>query len=148
MVAPNTHTKDSRFQTLSTEARRFLGPPRFGVVACLNPDGSPIQAVIWYLVDGDTIVFNSRVGRHWPANLLRDPRVSLTVVDGYDYVDLRGEVEIDDDPELGQAVIAALAHRYLPDAEAAAASIAGFAQQRRVTFRLRPAKVFERLSRG
>ena len=72
----------------------------------------------------------------------------VTVVDGYDYIDLRGEVEIDDDPERGQAVIAALAHRYLPDAESAAASIAGFAQQRRVTFRLRPAKIFERLSSG
>jgi PPOX class probable F420-dependent enzyme len=148
MVAPNPHTTNSRLQTLSTEARRFLEPPRFGVVSCLNPDGSPIQAVIWYLVDGDTIVFNSRVGRHWPANLRRDRRVSITVVDGYDYVDLRGEVEIDDDPELGQTVIATLAHRYLPDPESAAASIAGFAQQRRVTFRLRPAKIFERLSGG
>jgi PPOX class probable F420-dependent enzyme len=146
MIAPNAHTTDSRLQTLSAEARRFLEPPRFGVVSCLNPDGSPIQAVIWYLVDGDTIVFNSRVGRQWPANLVRDRRVSLTVLDGYDYVDLRGEVEIDDDPERGQAVIAALAHRYLPNAEEAAASIADFAQQRRVTFRLRPAKIFERLS--
>jgi len=146
MTTPDADTTDSRFQRLSAEARRFLEPPRFGVVSCLNPDGSPMQAVIWYLVDGDTIVFNSSVGRHWPANLVRDPRVSLTVADGYDYVDLRGEVEIDDDPARSQAVIAALAHRYHPDAKAAAASIAGFAQQRRVTFRLRPSKIFERLS--
>jgi PPOX class probable F420-dependent enzyme len=146
MVATDAHTADSRLPTLSAKARRFLEPPRFGVVSCLNPDGSPIQAVIWYLVDGDTIVFNSRVGRRWPANLLRDRRVSLTVADGYDYVDLRGEVEIDDDPGRGQAVIAALAHRYLPNAEKAAASIAGFSKERRVTFRLRPVKVFERFS--
>ena len=146
MIAPDPTAAPSL--TLSAAARRFLDAPRFGIVATINPDGSPLQAVVWYLLETDTIVFNSRVGRRWPANLLRDPRVSLTVVDGYDYVDLRGQVEIDGDPERSQAIIAALAHRYLPNPESAATSIAGFAQQRRVTFRLRPAKIFERLSGG
>jgi PPOX class probable F420-dependent enzyme len=146
MIAPDPTAAPS--PTLSAAARRFLDAPRFGIVATINLDGSPLQAVVWYLLETDTIVFNSRVGRRWPANLLRDRRASLTVVDGYDYVDLRGQVEIDGDPERGQAVIAALAHRYLPNPERAATSIAGFAQQRRVTFRLRPAKIFERLSGG
>ena len=81
-------------------------------MATLNPDGSPLQAVVWYLLDGDAIVFNSRLGRRWPTNLGRDRRVAVTVADGYDYVEMRGRVEIDDDPELGQAVIASLARRY------------------------------------
>jgi PPOX class probable F420-dependent enzyme len=125
-------------------ARRFLEPPRFAVVACLNADGSPMQAVIWYLLDGDSIVFNSRAGRHWPTNLQRDRRVSVTVADGYSYVDLRGEVEIDEDPERGQEVIAALTHRYQPDATKAETQIAGFRKERRVTFRLRPTRIFQR----
>jgi hypothetical protein len=37
--------------------------PRFAIVATLNPDGGPLQAVVWYLIDGDAIVFNSRRGR-------------------------------------------------------------------------------------
>jgi len=131
---------------LSAPVRRFLEPPRFAIAATLNADGSPIQAVIWYLLDGDEIVFNSRLGRHWPSNLLRDPRVSITVVDGYDYVDLRGEVQCDEDRELGQAVIAQLTRRYQPDRETADAQIAGFLKERRGTFRLRPSKVFTRLS--
>jgi hypothetical protein len=49
--------------TLSPRARRFLDAPRFAIVATLNPDGGPLQAVVWYLIDGDAIVFNSRRGR-------------------------------------------------------------------------------------
>ena len=131
---------------LSGPVRRFLEPPRFAIAATLNADASPIQAVIWYLIDGDEIVFNSRVGRRWPSNLLRDPRVSITVADGYDYVDLRGDVEIDMDPEQGQAVIAQLARRYQRDSAVADAQIARFRGEQRVTFRLRPDKVFARLS--
>ncbi|MFI5262329.1 MAG: pyridoxamine 5'-phosphate oxidase family protein, partial [Candidatus Limnocylindrales bacterium] len=62
--------------------RRFLeAPGRYAVIATLGADGSPHQAVIWYAVDGDGILINSRVGRRWPTDLLRDPRVSLNVDD-------------------------------------------------------------------
>jgi PPOX class probable F420-dependent enzyme len=132
--------------TLSAAACRFLEAPRFAVVATLNPDGSPLQAVIWYRLEDDTIVFNSRLGRHWPTNIQHDRHVSITVVDGYDYIEMRGVVEIDEDPQLGQAVIAGLTRRYEPNREAAEARIAGFARERRVTFRLRPSGIFERLS--
>ena len=114
-------------------------------MSVLNADGSPLQAVIWYVLEGDAIVFNSRVGRHWPTNLQRDPRVSVTVADGYLYVEMRGEVEIDPDPIRGLAVISALTHRYQKNPEAAATQIAGFAREPRVTFQLRPTRIFERL---
>ena len=130
---------------LSDKALAFLEEPRFATVSVLNPDGSPLQAVIWYLVEGGAIVFNSRLGRHWPTNLQRDPRVSLTVADGYSYVEMRGEVEIDPDPIRGLAVISALTHRYQKNPEKAAAQIAGFAGEPRITFNLRPTRVFERL---
>ena len=130
---------------LSARARTFLEAPRFGVVSAINPDGSPLQAVIWYELDGDAIVFNSRVGRRWPTNLMRDPRVSLLVADGYAYVDLRGSVEVDCDPVRGQAVIAQLTHRYHKDPDAAARQIEGFSRDQRVTFVLRPERIFERL---
>ena len=131
---------------LSAAARRFLEPPRFGVISCLNADGSPFQAVIWYVLEGDVVVFNSRIGRRWPTNIGRDRRVSLTVADGYEYIEMHGEVEIDEDPIRGQEVIAGLTRRYEADKESADAQIAGFAKQSRVTFTLRPTRVFERLS--
>jgi PPOX class probable F420-dependent enzyme len=136
---------DPTSTTLSSAARRFLAASHFAVVATLNPDGTPLQAVVWYLLDGDEIVFNSAVGRRWPANLARDGRTAVAVVDGYRYLEVRGRVQIDDDPESGQAVIAALAHRYHEDEAEAQAEIEHFRKQRRVTFRLRPESVFERL---
>jgi PPOX class probable F420-dependent enzyme len=136
----------AQLSPVSDAARRFLAEPRFAIVATLNPDGSTLQAVVWYALDGDTIVFNSRVGRQWPTNLVRDPRVSFIVADGYDYVEIRGVVEIDEDPIRSQAVIAGLTRRYEMDEAAAAAKIESFATQRRVTFVLRPRRVYERLS--
>jgi PPOX class probable F420-dependent enzyme len=132
--------------TLSDAARRFLEAPRFAVIATLNPDGTPLQAVIWYRLEGDTIVFNSRVGRHWPSNIERCRVVSLLVAEGYDYVEMRGEVAIDEDPVRGQAIIAGLTRRYQNVEAAAEAQIAGFAKEKRVTFELRPSRIFERVS--
>jgi hypothetical protein len=54
-------------------------------------------------------------------------------------------VDIDPDPIHGLAVISALTHRYQKNPEAAATQIAGFAREPRVTFKLRPTRIFERL---
>ena len=132
--------------TISPRARLFLEAPRFGVVATLNPDGSALQAVIWYALEGDAIVFNSRVGRQWPTNLDRDPRVSVLVVDGYDYVEMRGKAEIDPDPDRAHHVIAELAGRYRDGDDGGEAQLARFFSETRVTFTLRPTHIFERLS--
>jgi PPOX class probable F420-dependent enzyme len=131
---------------LSEKARRFLEAPRFAVISVINPDGSPLQAVIWYALEGDAFVFNSRVGRHWPTNLQRDQRISFMVADGYDYVSLCGSVEIDMDPVRGLEVISELTRRYQKNPEAAERQIAGFAREQRLTFTLKPDRVFERLS--
>ena len=80
---------------LDDATRAFLeAPGRFATIATIDPDGSPLQAVVWYRLEPDgSILINSLVGRRWPDNLLRDPRMSLTVEFGYDYVAMRGEAE-------------------------------------------------------
>ncbi len=123
------------------QVRRFLADQRYAVVATVNPDGSPHQAVTWYLVEGDEVVINSAEGRRWPANLRRDPRVSIAVEDGERNVVLRGTVELVDDEERAQADIAAMA-RLNDGPDAAEARIRDqFRRQRRVSFRLRPAEI-------
>ncbi len=123
--------------------RRFLAEPgHFAVVATLDPDGAVHQAVAWYLLAGDAIVLNSRVGRRWPDNLRRDPRVSVAVADAYRWISLRGEVEVIDDQERAQADIGAMARRYHADDPAAAEEqIRAFREQVRVSFVLSPALV-------
>jgi PPOX class probable F420-dependent enzyme len=123
---------------LTQDLRRFLaGRPRYATIATLNRDGSPHQAVVWFLLRDDHIVLNSKLGRRWPSNLLRDPRLSFTVEDGLDYVSLRGEVAALDDPLQAQADIAEMARRYDSPAEAAQA-IAEFRRQQRISFHFRP----------
>jgi len=67
---------------LPPAARRFLEVPgRYAVIATLGADGTAHQAVIWYAIDEQGLLINSRVGRRWPTDMLRDPRVSLIVDD-------------------------------------------------------------------
>ena len=85
-------------------ARAFLERPNvFGTLATLGPDGSPLQAVIWFGLRGDDILVNSAVGRRWPTNLLRDPRCSLVVEQGYEWVGMRCLAEPLSEQEQAQA---------------------------------------------
>ncbi len=122
--------------------RAFLeAPDRYGVLATIDADGRPLQAVVWYLVQGDSLLVNSLDGRLWPANLRRDPRFSMMVEDGVDYVALRGKAEVLDDPEQAQEDIAAMARRYRSPGDAERMIKDRFRPQLRVSFRLRPSVV-------
>jgi PPOX class probable F420-dependent enzyme len=124
---------------LPPRIREFVAAPHYASLATTDADGAPRQAVIWYLLDGDELVVNSRVGRRWPTNLLRDPRVYLAVFDEADplrWVGLGGTVEPLRDQAQAQADIAAMARRY-EDPETAANSIRAFEQQERISFRIR-----------
>jgi PPOX class probable F420-dependent enzyme len=73
--------------------RSVLGPANYAVVSTLNPDGSIHSAVVWISLEDGELAVNSARGRHWPTNLDRDPRVTVTVYPGdnpYDYVEIRG----------------------------------------------------------
>ncbi len=93
----------------------FLEAPRYGVVATHDPDGAIWQAVVWYAVTDDGILMNARDGRRWLTNLRRDPRLSLVIADGEDYVIVRGEAAVTDDPERALAEALSLAERYRSD---------------------------------
>ena len=132
---------------LSPRVRKFIAAPHYASLATTEPDGSPRQAVIWYLLDGDELVVNSRVGRRWPTNLLRDGRVYVAVFDETDpmhWVGLLGTAEPMRDQPRAQADIAAMAQRY-EDAETAADSIRAFQEQERISFRIRVRAVHDHL---
>ena len=126
------------------EAIRFLQRPGlFATIATINPDGTPNQAVVWYVFTDNAFLVNSREGRRWPSNLRRDPRASIAVEDGYTWVGARGEAEIIDDQEKAQAHIAALARRYRSeDPRVAEREIAAFQKQQRVSFLIRPEALY------
>jgi PPOX class probable F420-dependent enzyme len=134
---------------LPADVRAYLDSNRrYATLATINPDGSPHQTVTWYLLDGDTVVVNSRDGRRWSSNLRRDPRLSLTVEDGQHWVSLRGAVEVVDDLALARADIAAMARWYNEDGTAEQDIENTFSHQQRVSFRLRPSAIHAELGEG
>ena len=147
MTVADTTNADKPGVPIADRVRRFLDTPRMAVVASLCPDGSPLQAVAWYLVRDDTIVINSRVGRIWPSNLVRDGRVNIAVHDDYEWVGLAGTVKVVDDREQALADISEMARRYhANDPERAERLIERtFRPQPRISFILQPTAVYEHL---
>jgi PPOX class probable F420-dependent enzyme len=135
--------------SLTDAQRAFLAAPRFASFATLDPDGAPRQAVAWYdLLPDGRLLINSRDGRRWPANLRRDPRVAISIIepgDGNVWLGLTAVVEeVVEDVERAREDIVALAHRYQPEGPSEA-SIAGFRSQPRITFLLRIERVHDHL---
>lgn len=77
---------------LSSEMRRYLAEPRFGVLATVDEHGAPHQRVIWYELQRDGVLFNTRAGLPKERELTRDGRASLCVEDGYRFVAVRGRI--------------------------------------------------------
>ncbi len=137
---------------LDSRVRAFLAAPdRFATLAALDPAGAPRQAVVWYRLEPDgRITVNSADGRRWPANLRRDARCSLTVIDGadgYAFVALAGRVvETIDDQDVAQADIAAFArHYHADDPDLTKQLVARFRAQHRVSFRIEVVAVHDHL---
>lgn len=116
----------------------FADGLRFASLATVNADGSPHQTVIWYILEGDTVVLNGAAGRVWIENLQRDPRLSLSVEDGYRWMSVRGTVERVDTGAIGQADAAISARHYHADEPQVAEDLihGRFELQQRVSFRL------------
>ncbi len=128
-------------RVLSNEVRNFLTAlPRYATIATVNPDGSPHQTVIWFLVRGDELVLNSRHGRRWPSNLRREKRANLCVYEAEDAVTVDCVLEREYEGEEAQADIAVMAHRY-DTPEVAVREIERYRTERRLSFVLRPIRV-------
>jgi PPOX class probable F420-dependent enzyme len=86
---------------LPPEHDEFLSRPNPAIIGTLKPDGAPHTVATWYLWENGRVLVNMDEGRARLDYLRRDPRVSLTVLDGddwYRHVSLRGRVvSLEDD---------------------------------------------------
>jgi PPOX class probable F420-dependent enzyme len=134
--------------TISDRARTFLARQGlYATIATIDADGAPRQAVVWYRLENDGLILNSKVGRRWPTNLLRDPRIAVAVNDpGPDelWVGLTGTAEPIEDQATAQADIAEMAHRYIADQAEADRIVADtYSKMQRISFRVTVEKVHE-----
>ena len=84
------------------EIREFLTHgTRTGKLAVLTPSGHPHVMPIWFVLDGEDIVFNTGAKTVKGKHILSDGRVSLAVDDErppFAYVHIRGTATAEDNP--------------------------------------------------
>jgi PPOX class probable F420-dependent enzyme len=73
--------------------QELLSGPNYAVVSTHNKDDSIHSTIVWISDEGDNVAVNSAIGRLWPTNLERDPRISVVVFEAgnpYHFVEIRG----------------------------------------------------------
>ncbi|QES39934.1 MULTISPECIES: PPOX class F420-dependent oxidoreductase [Streptomyces] len=94
---------------------------RTGKLSTVRADGSPHVAPIWFLLDGDDLVFNTGKETVKGRNLARDGRMALCVDDDqppFAFVVLQGRAELSEDLDQVQHWAGRLGARYMGEARA------------------------------
>ena len=97
-----------------------------GLLACIatnDRNGYPLVIPVWYRWDGERILVWSLESRAWVQNVLRDPRVGLSIQDQNTdslAVMMRGNasVETSDDSSIDEEILR-ITRRYVPETEVA-----------------------------
>ena len=101
------------------ELDRFLSAgTRTGKLATSRADGSPHVAPIWFILDGDDLVFMTGENTVKGRAMLRDPRVALSVDDEHPpfaFAIVEGVVSVSRDLDEMLPVSIAIARRYMGD---------------------------------
>jgi PPOX class probable F420-dependent enzyme len=124
--------------------REFLAHgTRTGKLAYLAASGRPLVTPVWFIVESDSLVFNTGKDTAKGRALARDPRASLCLdleEPPFAFVQVQGDAELSEDPaELLRTAIA-IAARYM-GAERAEEFGRRNAAPGELVVRLRPVKV-------
>ncbi|MDQ3742264.1 MAG: PPOX class F420-dependent oxidoreductase [Actinomycetota bacterium] len=101
--------------TIEGRVKELLEQPNFTHLSTLREDGSIHGVVVWQHVEDGKVALNSSEGRAWPANVRRNPQVTITVhseENPYEYVEIRGRV-VEDTHDGAKEHIDALAKKYM-----------------------------------
>ncbi|MEM9131408.1 MAG: PPOX class F420-dependent oxidoreductase [Actinomycetota bacterium] len=105
-----------RMMTEAETAEFLMTGTRTGKLAWVSKDGRPQVAPIWFVLDGDDLIFNTNEGSGKAKALRREGRASLVVDDEdppYSFVKIDGPVSFEDDPDRVLAVATEIGGRYM-----------------------------------
>ena len=126
------------------EVRDFLTRgTRTGKLGYLAASGRPLVTPVWFVVDGDSLVFNTGKETAKGRALARDPRTSMCVdleEPPFAFVQVQGEAELSEDQAELLRTATAIAARYM-GAERAEEFGQRNAVPGELVVRLRPVKV-------
>jgi PPOX class probable F420-dependent enzyme len=105
---------------ITSEVRAFLTHgTRTGKVGYLAADGRPLVAPVWFVLDGDDLVFNTGANTAKGRAITRDPRLVLCVdleEPPYAFVQIQGTATLSTNPDELLATATAIGGRYMgPD---------------------------------
>jgi PPOX class probable F420-dependent enzyme len=113
---------DMAHQMVGDELERFLSTgTRTAKVATTRVDGSPHVAPVWFILDGDDLVFMTGANTVKGKALLRDPRVALSVDDErppFAFAIIEGTVTISRDLDEMLPLSIAIGRRYMGEEQA------------------------------
>jgi PPOX class probable F420-dependent enzyme len=99
------------------QRRTFLSAgTRTATVSTVRADGRPHAAPVWFVLDGDDLLFNTGADTVKGRNLARDARVAITVDDGlppFSFVTMEGTVTLADNPPESLTWAIAIGTRYM-----------------------------------
>ena len=116
----------------------ILQGPYTGVLTTLFSDGSPPSTPLWFLLDGDDILFSTTAGKQKLRNIARDARATFAVynpTNDMSYVEVRGTIVVTEDPTANTRDRIVQKHGY---ADGSAFDAPG---TQRFTLRLTPTKI-------
>lgn len=106
------------------KVREFLSQgTRTGLLGFTAADGRPLVAPVWFVVDGDVLVFNTGKDTAKGKSILRDPRLALCVdlpQPPFAFVQVQGTVEVSEDLQDLVDTATMIAARYVGPDEAEA----------------------------
>jgi PPOX class probable F420-dependent enzyme len=99
------------------QVREFLSQgTRTGKLATTKPDGAPHVVPVWFVVDGDDLVFTTGESSLKGQSLRRDDRLAVCVDDQappFSFVTVEGTVELSTDPGELKRWATLIARRYM-----------------------------------
>ncbi|MER5574992.1 PPOX class F420-dependent oxidoreductase [Streptomyces massasporeus] len=94
---------------------------RTAKLSTVRADGSPHVAPIWFLLDGDEVVFNTGKKTVKGRNIVRDGRIALCVDDDrppYSFVVLQGRARVSEDLDVVRHWATRIGARYMGEERA------------------------------
>ncbi|MEA2508756.1 MAG: hypothetical protein QOG21_838 [Actinomycetota bacterium] len=107
MVTSETTVPDDFAQILQKKA--------FAHIASIAADGSLQSNPVWFDWDGSRLLFSTVKSRQKYKNLKARPAVAVSILDPdepYRYLELRGDAEIDEEPEAAESFINRMSQKY------------------------------------
>lgn len=121
----------------------LLDDTRTGKLATVREDGRPHVVPIWFVLDGEDLIFTTHESTVKAKNMMRDPRVSISVDDQtppYSFVTIEGTVTFSYDSEKLLHWATVIGARYMGEDQAEAFGKRN-ASEGEVVVRITPLKI-------